>query len=245
MNILKEGRPPGWTQPQLPSFLETTWANTVATFANKKESHRLCRIDDLMFEIATDWKGISPTVENMAPLMMFFRAHSAFRAACCLGMGGMTVEGMAVLRLALEFAGYACLLKENPGLATVWWDRDVDEKSLQEARKEFTGGAVVRAVKKVDQRLGEIYETLYDLTIQFGGHPNEKTVTQSLKLNITPGETRLDQIYLQGDGTILDHWIITGNRIGICVLKIFEHVHHERFKKLNVKARIDALAEGL
>jgi predicted ATP-binding protein involved in virulence len=82
------------------------------------------------------------------------------------------------------------------------------------------GRLTVRAVKKVDQRLGEIYEMLYDRTIQFGGHPNEKTVTQSMKLNITPGETRLDQIYLQGDGTILDHWIKTANQIGICVLKI-------------------------
>jgi hypothetical protein len=245
MNILKEGRPPGWTKAQLPPFLETMWANTVATFANKPESHRLCRIDDLMFEVATDWKGISPTVENMAPLMMFFRTHSAFRAACGLGMGGMTVEGMAVLRLSLEFAGYACLLKENPNLAMVWWDRDVDEKTLKDARGELTSGAVVRAVKKLDKRLGEIYEMLYDRTIQFGGHPNEKTVTQSLKLHITPEETRIDQVYLQGDGTILDHWIRTANQIGICGLKIFEHVHHERFEKLNVKARIETLAQAL
>jgi hypothetical protein len=148
MNILKEGRPPGWSEPKLPPFLETMWGNTVATFAKKTEAHRLCRIDDLMFEIATDWKGEAPTIASMVPLMMFFRAHSAFRAACGLGMGGMTVEGMAVLRLSLEFASYACLLNENPDLAMVWWDRDVDEKSLKEARREFTGGAVVRAVKR-------------------------------------------------------------------------------------------------
>jgi hypothetical protein len=86
---------------------------------------------------------------------------------------------------------------------------------------------------------------LYDRTIQFGGHPNEKTVTQSLKMDITREQTRLDQIYLQGDGTILDHWIKTANQIGICVLKIFEHVHHERFEKMNVKARIEALSQGL
>ena len=245
MNILKETRPPGWTKPQLPMFFETVWANTLATFANKPESHRLCRIDDVMFEIATDWKGIAPTVENMAPLMMFFRAHSAFRAGCSVGMGGMTVEGMAVLRLSLEFAGYACLLKESPSLAMVWWDRDVDEKTLKEARRQLTGSAVAKAVKKMDSRLGEIYEMLYDRTIQFGGHPNEKTVTQSLKMHNTPEETRIDQIYLQGDATILDHWIRTANQIGICVLKLFERVHHERFERLNVKARIATLSEGL
>jgi hypothetical protein len=189
---LKKPRPLGWTKPKLPPFLESMWGNAIATFSKRSEAHRLCRIDDLMFEIATDWKGISPTIENMVPLMMFFRAHSAFRGACGLGMGGMTVEGMAVLRLSLDFVGYACLLKANPSLATVWWDRDIDEKSLKEARREFAGGAVVRAVKKVDQRLGEIYEMLYDRTIQFGGHPNEKTVTQSLKLDVVARLTEVD-----------------------------------------------------
>jgi hypothetical protein len=38
---------------------------------------------------------------------------------------------------------------------------------------------------------------------------------------------------------------VQANRIGICVLKVFEHVHHERFEKLNVKARIDALSQSL
>jgi len=244
-NILKEGRPPGWAKPQLPTFLETMWANTVATFANKSEAHRLCRIDDLMYEIATDWKGVSPSVENMAPLMMFFRAHAAFRAACGLGMGGMTVEGMAVLRLSLEFAGYACYLKIEPQLAMVWWDRDIDAKTLKKVRNEFTGGAVARAVMKVDQRLSEMYKHLYDVTIQYGGHPNEKTITQSLKLDILEEQTVIEQVYLQGNSPVLDHWIRIANQIGICVLKIFEHVHRQRFATLNAKAKIETLSKGL
>lgn len=84
MDILKPGRPPGWEQPKLTAYFETLWANTVATFAHKNESHRLCRIDDLMFEIASGWKGKSPTAESIVPLMMFFRSHSSFRAAAAL-----------------------------------------------------------------------------------------------------------------------------------------------------------------
>ena len=245
MNILEQARPPGWGQPKLPTFLETMWANTIATFANKLEVHRLCRIDDLMFDITSDWDIAAPTIEDLGPLLMFFRAHSAFRGACGLGMGGMTVEGMAVLRLSLEFAGYACLLNEKPALARVWWDRDVDEKSRKQARKEFTTGAIIGAIKKLDQKLGEIYETLYDRTIQFGGHPNEKTITQNLRLDKAPTQTILEQAYLQGDGLVLDHWIRTANQIGICVLKVFEHVDHERFKTLNVRSRIETLAQRL
>jgi hypothetical protein len=80
-------------------YFERVWSNTVATFARKEESHHLFRIDDLMFEITNGWTGGSPTAQSIAPLLMYFRAHAAFRAACAIGMGGATVEGMGVLRI--------------------------------------------------------------------------------------------------------------------------------------------------
>jgi hypothetical protein len=222
-------RPNGWSQPQLTMFFENMWGNTIATFANKKEARRLCRIDDLWYEILTDWKGLAPTVETSGPLFMFFRSHAAYRGACSLVMSGMTVEGMAILRLCLEFAGYACLLTERPELAMVWWDRDVDEKTKQAARDALTAGAVKRAVKRLDERTGEIYEGLYDRTIQWGAHPNEKTVTQNLALKFNPGEMVIEQVYLQADGKPLDHGLRTAGQVGICALKIFEHSRTDVF----------------
>jgi hypothetical protein len=53
MDIPKPGRPPEWEQPKLTAYFETLWTNTVATFVQKNESHRLCPIDDLMFKIAS------------------------------------------------------------------------------------------------------------------------------------------------------------------------------------------------
>jgi hypothetical protein len=55
----------------------------------------------------------------------------------------------------------------------------------------------------------------------------------------------LNQIYLQGDGTALDHWLRTANQVGICALKIFEIVHAARFAELKIGPRIQQLAEGL
>ena len=51
-DILKRPRPDGWSKPKLAMFFEHMWGNTLATFDNKEEAHRLCRIDDLMDEIA-------------------------------------------------------------------------------------------------------------------------------------------------------------------------------------------------
>src|SRR5664280_1664155 len=161
-----------------------------------------------MFEIASGWKGKSPTAASIVPLMMFFRSHSAFRAAAALGMGGAVVEGMAGLRQCLEFAGYASIVNN-------------------------------------DKVLAQIYDDLYDRVIQFGAHPNEKSVSGSLKLDVQKTETVLLQIYLQGEGSQLDHWIHTANQVGICVLKVFEHIHTTRFADLGMSARIDALAKDL
>jgi hypothetical protein len=54
---LSSHRPPGWGQPPFTEYAEGLWANTVATFANKPEAQRLCRIDDLMLEVASEWKA--------------------------------------------------------------------------------------------------------------------------------------------------------------------------------------------
>src|SRR5262249_22585002 len=105
--------------------------------------------------------------------------------------------------------------------------------------------AVQAAIRKKDARLADIYDKLYDLTIQFGAHPNEKSVSGSLKLDVQEKETQVHQIYLRGDGPALNHWIHTANQIGICVLNVFEHVHAKRFADLGMTPKIDALSGGL
>jgi hypothetical protein len=245
VEILKSGRPPGWAHPKLTEYFEKLWSNTVATFARKDESHRLCRIDALMFDIANGWSGGSPTAQSIVPLLMYFRAHSAFRAACAVGMGGATVEGMAVLRQCLEFAGYAALVYDDPSLANIWWDRDQTEDDERKVRRAFTHSAVQAAIANADSATASAYKVLYDRLIQLGAHPNEKSISGGMKLDITDAQTLLQQVYLQGDGHQLDHWIRTANQVGVCALKIFEKVHAKRCSDLGVGPKIDALAAGL
>lgn len=242
---LPTDRPRGWDKPKLTEHLECIWANTVATFANKPEAHRLCRIDDLLFEVASDWKGSSPSVDSIVPLMMFFRAHSALRAAAALGFGGATVEGLAVLRLCLEYAGYAALIAGDPSLSQAWFNRDNDSVTKSAVRSAFTHGAIRAAIEQHDPKLAGTYGDLYEHLIQWGAHPNEKSVTANLKLERGMERTVLNQVYLQGDGIALDHWLRTASQIGIAVLKIFAIVHAGRFVALNVAPRISAVSVGL
>jgi hypothetical protein len=66
-----------------------------------------------------------------------------------------------------------------------------------------------------------------------------------MKLDIAEAETKLLQIYLQGDGHQLDYSIHTANQVGILVLKIFEKIHPARFVAIGAARRIDELAAGL
>ena len=93
--------------------------------------------------------------------------------------------------------------------------------------------------------MGTIYETLYNRTIQFGAHPNEKSITANLNFDDSQTPAVILQIYFQDDNVILEHWIHTANQVGICVLEIFEHVHRKRFERLGVRSRIATLSEGL
>lgn len=242
---LKTNRPPGWDKPELTAHFERLWSNTVATFARKLESHRLCRIDEVIYEITIGWSGNSPTAQSIVPLLMFFRAHSSFRAACALGMGGATVEGIAVLRQGVEFAGYATLVHDDPSLANLWWDRDQTPDDEKKVRRAFTHGTIRAAIEKMDAALSGAYKSLYDRLIQFGAHPNEKSISGNLKLEHSASQTQLLQVYLQGDGHQLDHWIHTANQVGILILKIFEKIHVKQFSDLGVGPKIDQLADSL
>lgn len=241
---LVEERPAGWEQHGLTTYFETAWSNTLATFHAKTESLRLCQIDYLMFEVASGWKNEAPTAQSVVPILLYYRAHSAFRSACTLGMGGALPEGMGVLRMALENAGYAALIHRNPELANVWWDRDVDEEKQRKARRAFHHGAAKSAVSSAEPQLGEAYDSLYDRVIKFGAHPNQMGVTSSLKVINSEQETHLNQFYLQGDGPTLDHWIRTASQIGISVLMIFSKLYPDRFNG-SIRQRLGALSTGL
>ena len=99
--------------------------------------------------------------------------------------------------------------------------------------------------RKWTQLSAVLDESLYDRLIQFGAHPNEKSISGNLKLEHSASQTQLLQVYLQGDGHQLDHWIHTANQVGILILKIFEKIHVKRFSDLGVGPKIDQLADSL
>jgi hypothetical protein len=158
---------------------------------------------------------------------------------------GRTGRGNGRAAVSLEFAGYAALIADDPTLARPWFDRDTEPTAKKRVRDEFHGGRIKAALTKLDPQVSAAYSELYERLIQFGAHPNEKSITANLTIEKGAGETKLNQVYLQGDGIALDHWLRTASQLGICTLKIFERIHHARFAELKVSSRFAEMAQGL
>ncbi|XSC46731.1 hypothetical protein ACF1BQ_014035 [Bradyrhizobium sp. RDT10] len=93
------------------------------------------------------------------------------------------MEGLAVLRLCIEYAGYAALIASKPSLARAWFDRDTDASGKAAVRKAFTHAAIKASIERSDLKLCSVYSELYERLIQFGAHLNEKSVAGNLKID--------------------------------------------------------------
>src|SRR5260370_42555922 len=88
----------------------------------------------------------------------------------------LPTDSYPLQRSCLENAGYAHLISTTPELSERWLNRDDDPGS----KSRFTNRAVREAISASDDELAVIYQDLYERTIDFGAHPNEKTVTANL-----------------------------------------------------------------
>ena len=194
--------PPGWGSDALTEFLETAHQNRFATFANKKaEYQRLSQIDECYTRIGSEW--ISPT--NLVTALLFFRCHAAFRATCEHAMSGQVIDTFVSIRNLIETAGYALRIFRDPGKDEIWLRRHDDEASMKAAKSEFTIANVRKSIRAAN-RLGEdVFRMLYERSIDFGGHPNERSITGSMSHVKEESRSNYQLLLLQGDGLPLDH----------------------------------------
>lgn len=225
--------PPGWGRDDLSAFLEAARANQFASFANKSERYRrLAAIDEIFVRAAKNWTN----PKDMLAALLFLRCHSAFRAACGLAMAGQTVEATAMHRACLETAAYALHINRNAGLGRVWLDRHQDKASLKRVRKEFAIEKVRATIVRCNRHAAERFDRLYQRAIDFGGHPNERSVTGNMEIERLPDRALLKAVYLQGDGVPLEAALKTTAECGMVALEILQCVFNALFELLGINA---------
>ena len=203
--------------------------------------YRLTEIDALFLRIAQNIiNPRNPTATNL-----FYRAHSAFRAACATAMAGQVTETFVLTRSCFEYAAYALHMQENPGYDSVWWDRNQSASQKRAAISSFAPGRLRETIDKRDRRLAEVFDELYERTIDFGAHPNQSGVASSLSIDDGPERVSIVQTYLHADGLQMDHALRTTAQVGICALRLAQFTMPEKFMLLGVQHGIRRAENGL
>jgi len=230
--------PPGWAEDPLSEFIQASFKHILASFVQKKRKFNLLLKVDKVF------RGISGNLDDFedpfAPNFLH-RSHSSFIASCRLSMSGQVAETFPLLRSCLEYALYALHINENHALSKDWVRRHINEESLKKSRQSFSHKNVMKTLLARDISLHNSLSDLYQRTIDYGGHPNERAVSSSYEWR-QEGDTRMvrNQL-LHGDSAALDHALITSAQIGLGSLLVFELIFNERFDILDLRDTIELL----
>lgn len=234
--------PPGWGEDDFTQFLESARSNQWATFANKKHAvGKLIAIDTQYTRASKDW--LNP--KNVISALLLLRSHSAFRVAASLAMAGQVTEAFVQCRATLEYSAYAVHIFRDSQLGIVWLNRHEDSASMQTQRDAFSHRKVLASVTASNAHAGKRFEELYQRTIDFGGHPNERSVTGSMKMVDESGRQTMLSIMQHGDGIELDHALKSVAQCGLVSLEMLQVVFNARFELLGVNAAILDLRMGL
>ena len=234
--------PPGWAKDELTKFLQETHQQQYASFHNKKEAVvRLVAIDELFVRVSKNWLNPPSEVEAM----LFLRCHAAFRAAAGEAMAGQAVECYRQCRGMLENAAYAVHIRRDPSLAIVWLNRHQDEAGMKASKKAFQHIAVAASVAAANQDAGKRFEDLYQRAIDWGGHPNERSVTGNMKMLKEPDRRVMLAIMLHGDGIELDMALKSVAQCGMVSLELLQVLYNAKFELLGINSAMLHLRKGL
>jgi len=238
----RDVKPPGWGSDELTAFIDAAHSNQYATFFRKwPATEKLVAIDAEFGKVTKTW--VNPASEIVA--LLFVRCHGAFRTAAGLAMAGQAVETYVQCRSMLEYGAYAVHIHRDPPLGIVWLNRHQSPKQLAEQKDAFLHGKVAASVTAANQHAGKRFEDLYQRTIDFGGHPNERSVTGNTKM-IEETDRRVMLAVLQhGDGPELEMALKTVAQCGMVALEMFQAVYSPKFELLGINAAMLELRKGL
>jgi hypothetical protein len=178
--------------------------------------------------------------------VVFFliRAHSSFRAALRLCLSGQIPETFMVLRGCLESALYGLYVAGNTDRQEIWLRRHDSEASRRRVQNEFAIRNVLNHLQGIDTKTHEIAKSLYDRTIDYGGHPNERAISTQIKTESTESRVDFTAEYFLCGGLPQKASLKSVAQVSICSLDIFYNVFRDRYRILGIDLRLDQIRRG-
>lgn len=234
--------PPRWGDDNLSQFLGESFGNQLATFVHKpKHFSLLSRINET-FQTCGRALDNSP---QFLPSIFLLRSHSTFLASVRLASSGQVPETFPLLRSALEYALYAHHVARDETRSYIWVSRHDDEASMKRCRREFTHSRVIESLKAHLPALHPVIEKLYEQTIDFGAHPNERGLSSSTVF-VSEGSKNIFRVaQLQGGGEAMNFGLHVTAQVGLTAMSVFEQLYSNQFRELGVTIMLETLRREL
>src|SRR5262245_60008708 len=126
--------------------------------------------------------------------------------------------------------------RRNSSLAKVWLDRHIDEASMKASKKAFRHELVCASVTAANVHAGKRFENPYQRTIDFGGHPNERSVTGSMKMVVEQDRRVMLAIMLHGDDAALEMALKSVAQCAMGSLEMLQVLYNAKFEILGINA---------
>jgi hypothetical protein len=127
----------------------------------------------------------------------------------------------------------------------IWLNRHQSAVDLKAARDALTHAKVLATVTTVNRHAAKRFEDLYQRTIDFGGHPNERSVTGNMKMVDEPDRRVMLMVMQHADGPELNMALKTTAQCGMCALEMLQGAFNARFELLGINADMLVLRKGL
>lgn len=206
----------GWGKDCLSETFDSVFCNIGKSFIDLK-AH---------FQILTEAKNALADVTKlceykdeagMIVLSLTGRVMGCFVCACQLALSGQLSETYVLMRACLENALYAFYINESPDYAKVWSNRHKSEDSKKACRDLFSVGKIFRCLEQKSKIIKDNISKSYEEAIDWGAHPNERSVFPNLVPKETGDGFRI--CFINCDPDFMRACVV---RLACCMLSILE-----------------------
>lgn len=228
---------PGWGQDPVTSFIQRAEDNISAVFLEFRQEFKHLIEIGLFLDRAI--QALKSGNSDSHPVFKGFlaRSYGCYLGGIRLSAGGQFTEACALYRVCIECALYAFYIARNPKLGQVWLNRNVDEQSKKVVRNEFMLYKMMDLLEKEDPVIGRKVRKYYENTIDFGAHPNVRSL--GLNLDVIGDWDKAEYLLLNTDD--IPKTIVLNARAGLLSLSIFRLAYPEKFAKAGVPERLHEL----
>jgi hypothetical protein len=225
-----------WGADNLSEFLEQAYRSQHGNREKYAAQYDVvARVNECFVKVGKNLVRPEPPLAGM----LFLRAQYAFKTAVGLVLSGQCVDTFTVMRSCLEYAGYSLVIFDDPTASVVFASRHVDDASMKAQKVKFTVAEVKRTISKYDKKLCEVFDDMYNRSINFGGHPNPHGAFSMMELD--EASKTIFTYAITTDPKVILHAFKSVAQVGLTALFILQHVFKAKFELLGVRADMDAL----